>query len=404
MRNDASSTSATAAANSDSTAGTAEERQRPVTACRTYRPHAQSAIDALGTSEISNMRSSHRMVSSANDCTPPSTYRASSNSEMQNDNAATRPTTGAIVGRSSICCTSATVPRYDILRGVKFAITLLLIVALAAAAFFVGWSELALPAGSYGVAFTKSGGWDTEVTVPGGVTWRWERLIPTNMTLYVFDLTPQTVRRRAAARLPSAELYAAEIKIDPAELSYDVGITVRLRLRPGDLPQLAAEEDLRPETLTAWYEQAAAAAGDAAAAALLSQDAAALVTGQALAERTRRWLAGRRPELEITSVELTPHSTIPDPDLYARAKAAMAERIDTQHRARLAVLEDLALASEQARQHADMLGRLGETLAKFPELADLLSRSPADLLGPVLGVPLPAADPGSTPQEPPAGP
>ena len=285
----------------------------------------------------------------------------------------------------------------------KFAITLLLIVALAAVAFFVGWSELALPAGSYGVAFTRSGGWDTEVTVPGGVTWRWGRLIPTNMTLYVFDLTPQTVRRRAAARLPSAELYAAQIDIEPAELSYDVGITVRLRLRPDSLPRLAAEEDLRPETLTAWYEQAAAAAGDAATAALLSQDAAALVTDpQALAERTRRWLAGRRPELEITAVELTPHS-IPDPDLYARAKAAMAERIDTQQRARLAVLEDLALASEQARQHADMLGELGETLAEYPELADLLSRSPADLLGPVLGVPLPAAGPDA-PQEPPAGP
>lgn len=282
----------------------------------------------------------------------------------------------------------------------KFVITLLLIVALAVGAFFVGWTELGLPAGAYGVAFTKSGGWDTAAIIPGGVTFRWERLIPTNMTLYVFDLTPQSVQRRAAGRLPSAGLYAGEIGIDAAELSYDVGITVWLRLRADYLPQLAAEEDLRPETLPAWYERATAAAGDAAVAALLSQDAAALVTDpQALAERTRRWLAERRPEMEITAIELTPHS-IPDPDLYARAKAAMEARIDTQQRARLTVIEDFALSGEQARQYAEMLARLGKTLAEFPELADLLSRSPAELLGSVLGVPLPATEPPATPGGP----
>lgn len=288
----------------------------------------------------------------------------------------------------------------------KIAITLLLIVGLAAAAFFVGWVELALPAGAYGVAFTKSGGWDRSAIAPGGVTWRWERLIPTNMTLYVFDLTPQTVTRRVAARLPSADLYASEAEIDPAALSYDIGITVRLRLRPEDLPKLAEAEDLRPDTLTAWYEQATAAAGDEAAALLLSDDGAALVMDiPALKERIRSRLAVRSPELKIVAIDLTPPLEIPDPDLYARAKAALETRIETQLRARLAVIEDLALVEEQARQHAEMLRRLGSTLAEFPQLADLLSRSPTDLLGQVLGVPLAgdAPDP-RPPQEQPAGP
>lgn len=297
----------------------------------------------------------------------------------------------------------------------KIAITLLLIVALAAAAFFVGWVELALPAGTYGVAFTKSGGWDTSAIAPGGVTWRWERLIPTNMTLYVFDLTPQAVSRRVAARLPSADLYASEAGIDPAALSYDIGITLRLRLRPEDLPSLAKAEDLRPDTLTAWYEQATAAAGDAAAALLLSRDAAALVMDPpALKASIRGRLDERSPELEIAAIELTPHS-IPDPALYARAKATVETRIETQQRARLAVIEDLAMAGEQARQHAEMLGRLGRTLAEFPQLADLLSRSPSDLLAQVLGVTLAGDAPDQitsnqltpnqlTRQEPAAGP
>lgn len=275
----------------------------------------------------------------------------------------------------------------------KFAIILALILALPAAAFFVGWVELVLPAGTYGVAFTKSGGWDEEVIAPGGITWRWERLMPTNMTLHLFDLNPQVVSRRVAALLPSAELYAAEVGIDAAQLSYDIEITVHLRLRADHLPRLAAEEGLRPDTLTAWYEQATAAAGNVATAALLSREAAALLMDpQTLEEVVRRRLAELHPELEVRDMELTPFS-IPDPDLYLQAKAVVTARLGAQQRARAEVVADLAFMREQARQHAESLRELGRTLAEFPQLVDLLSRSPSDLLAQVLAMAQEAALP-----------
>ena len=284
-------------------------------------------------------------------------------------------------------------PRYaghDILPGVKIAITLLTILALAVAAFFVGWVELSLPPGAYGVAFTKSGGWDEEAIAPGGITWRWERLIPTNMTLHLFDLTPREVQRRVAALLPSAEVYAAEIGIDPAALSYDLGVTVRLRIRAEHLAPLAAAAAVRPDTLPAWYGQTTAAAADAAAGALLAGDAAALVSDpRSLEEGVRRLLAARFPEMEIIDVELVPYS-VPDADLYRHAKTAFAARVDAQQRARLAVVADLAFMRERAVQHAELLAVLGSTLAEFPELVDLMIRSPADLLGRVLGMAQPA--------------
>ncbi len=272
----------------------------------------------------------------------------------------------------------------------KIAITLLTLLALAVAGFFVGWVELSLPPGTYGVAFTKSGGWDEEAIAPGGITWRWERLIPTNMTLHLFDLTPREVQRRVAALLPSAEVYAAEIGIDPAALSYDLGVTVRLQLRAEHLAPLAADAELRPDTLPAWYDRATAAAADAATGALLAGDAAALVTDPgSLEEGVRRLLARRFPQMEIIDVELFPYS-VPDPDLYRHAKTAFDDRIDARQRARLAVVADLALVRERAAQHAELLATLGSTLAEFPELVDLLTRSPADLLGRVLGVAQPA--------------
>lgn len=268
----------------------------------------------------------------------------------------------------------------------KLTITLLLVLGLAATAFFFGWAELVLPAGTYGVAFTKSGGWDEHALVPGGITWRWERLIPTNMTLYAFDLTPQEVKRSVSGLLPSADRYAAEIDIDPADFAYELEITCQLRLRAEHLPRLAAEAELRPEALLKWYRQAAGSAADAAVAALLSEEGAALLLApQALQEKVQRWTAARHPELEVMAIDLIPYS-IPDPDLYLRAKAAFAARINVQQRVRLAVIDELSQTREQAYQRAEMLRTLGRALDEFPELVELLIRSDVRLLNQVLGI------------------
>lgn len=268
----------------------------------------------------------------------------------------------------------------------KFAITLLSIVLLAVVTFFFGWVELALPAGTHGMVFTKSGGWDKSAIVPGGVTWRWERLIPTNMTLYAFDLTPQIVERVVSGSLPSAERYAAEIDVDLNDFKYEIGLNCQLRLRAEYLPRIVAESDLRPDTLFAWYQQAAASATDAAVTALFSgKMTALLLSPETIGEQVRHWIATRHPALEIIAIDLT-SSSIPDHDLYLHAKETFTSRINSQQRARLEAMDDLAQAREQAYQHSEVLRMLGEALKEFPQLVELLSRSDARLLNQVLGV------------------
>jgi hypothetical protein len=76
-----------------------------------------------------------------------------------------------------------------------FLITLIILVVLAGAAFYFGWLQILLPAENYAVIFTKTGGYDETVVRPGEFSWRWQRLIPTNMTVYTFDLHPRSAER-----------------------------------------------------------------------------------------------------------------------------------------------------------------------------------------------------------------
>ncbi len=320
----------------------------------------------------------------------PSAYKNNSNKELRNNTTAIRPIEGAIVGRLEIACFSVTIyALYDILHSVKIAIIIILAVSVAIVSFFFGWVELALPAGTHGIAFTKSGGWDKSPVVPGGVTWRWERLIPTNMTLYKFDLTPRVVEGSISGALPSADRYAAEIDIDPSHFNYDLRLICQLRLRAEYLPQLVAESDLRPDKLSALYQQTASAAAAAAVTELLSEEMPTpSVSIEMLGDQVRQWITFNHPEIDVVKIDLIPHS-LPDPDLYLQAKAAFASRIDSQQHARLAVLDEMAQAREQAIQRLDLLQMFGVVLDDFPHLVELLSSDPhllSQVLQQVMGV------------------
>ena len=59
-----------------------------------------------------------------------------------------------------------------------------------AAVFFVGWMQLAVKPGTCGIMTSKTGGL-YEVPIETGLfQWKWERLLPTNVTLKAFPWSP----------------------------------------------------------------------------------------------------------------------------------------------------------------------------------------------------------------------
>ena len=261
----------------------------------------------------------------------------------------------------------------------KLILTLLILIVLGGVVFYFGWIQIQVPAGSQAVIFTKTHGWEPVAVEPGSFVWRWQRLIPTNLTLYLFTPEPHRTSVRLDGELPSGEAIA-EILEQPGAFSYSFQADVQTRLRPAELPRLAREEGLRPGDLDSWYAQQESRITHLTQDALMSLVAnggAGLSLesryGQVVDSITTT-LEENLSSLEIVSV--TPRRMdLPDIELYQTAKQLGTEVL----RARSEALQEeaRALAQREAASQTSiaLLERYGEVLDRYPVLLDYFRMS-----------------------------
>ncbi|MBN2352064.1 MAG: hypothetical protein JXD23_05790 [Spirochaetales bacterium] len=233
----------------------------------------------------------------------------------------------------------------------KFIVVFIILILLGGAAFFFGWMNIWVPADSYAVMVSKSSGYDDTVIGPeSGFVWRWQHLLPTNMTIYSFSLSPYTTAVSAKGSFPSADVYAQSVPYHP-DFSYDVDFSVSYRLRPKALLGLVKNEKLTPETLKSYYERKK----NGIASALLDElfglagrgDVALLENPFSLEKRLLELLRDKYADIDLTSLAPRGVTKLPDPAVYSRARANFE-----------------ALAAEQSRLELEKLKRGGELFGK----------------------------------------
>ena len=128
----------------------------------------------------------------------------------------------------------------------KLIIITLIVLACAAAVFFFGWTQFFVPAGKYGVMLSKSGGYYPQAIMPGNFTWRWERLVPTNAQILVFDLTPRQVNYMADGTLPSADRYAKVLNTKD-DFSWGFGMDALVTLKSERLVSIAEKNTIQTQ-------------------------------------------------------------------------------------------------------------------------------------------------------------
>jgi hypothetical protein len=249
-----------------------------------------------------------------------------------------------------------------------------IILVLLVAAFLGGWLQLALPADTFGVVYTRGRGFDPVVVKPGGFTWRWQRLLPKTLVLHRFTLVPRLAELPVSGTLASGAVYAALVPERP-DFSYELHVTLRYRVRPESLPRLAELDGLRPEGLDEWYRIADADLARRSTEAALASSAsdASGVAADLVAD-----LPAHVPDLELLDVAPTV-IRMPDRELYARlrltylASLAAREASLVSAAGRLAVLEAEARIDAQRHELAiGVLDRYGEMLDRHPNLIQFL--------------------------------
>ncbi len=214
--------------------------------------------------------------------------------------------------------------------------SLIIIIACAAAVACIGWPQLYVPQGQYGVLSSKTSGvYDT--VIKGGqdgikgtpFLWKWELIFPTNSKVLTFSAKPQAYTDTVSGTLPSAAVYSAMLDGKP-DFTYSFTVSSTLRILPEALPSLvekglaSTDEDL--DTLLQTKSRVLA---DLVVQKILtdSEDAAESVIR--LTTDTESLIAAISEKAGFSDVEILAITVdsyrIPDTALYATARETYAE-------------------------------------------------------------------------------
>jgi len=136
----------------------------------------------------------------------------------------------------------------------KFIFFLVLLILIGGTVFYFGWIQFRVEENTYGVIFTKTGGYDEKVVTPGVFIWRWEALIPTNFTLHKFEIKPRTSLVSRSGTLPSGDIYSGVLD-NKTDFSYTLKVRIDYSLKPEKLTELVQDDGLTPENLEDWFNR-----------------------------------------------------------------------------------------------------------------------------------------------------
>lgn len=267
----------------------------------------------------------------------------------------------------------------------KLLILALIVLACGAAVFFFGWTQFSIPAGKYGVMLSKSGGYYRQAIIPGNFTWRWERIVPTNARILVFDLTPRPVHYEADGSLPSADLYGKVLNTKD-NFSWSFGIDALVTLKSDRLVAVVEKDTIQTQEMLEAYIDSHI---QAALQTIMYRYVSELIDNtyeyqqvktdyHTLSEKIKDELSkATESNFSVDAVTLTKLSI---PDIHTYKIAEQAYNLYEQQRemllAETAAKEAQYSASEQFQ--IERLTRWGEFLAKYPHIIELIAVAQQD--------------------------
>jgi hypothetical protein len=258
----------------------------------------------------------------------------------------------------------------------KLGITLCILIALGAFAFFYGWAQLTVPPGAYGLVRSKTHGDDPRPVRSGEFRWIWYKLIPTNVEITTFRLEPVTHRFTARNTLPSGDAYAAFAGTG-ADFSWELNASLSFSIDPGALVALVSDNGIgSQEALDAWEQRAAEQMGAYVLGRLSSGEMDAgrleeiLKTGSSA--ELEGEIQGRFPAVSKVSCVVNA-AKFPDFVLYRQVRGLYEDFIARQREYVSTALGRQAENRIETQLRFDELEQYGALLVKYPVLLEYLA-------------------------------
>ncbi len=260
-------------------------------------------------------------------------------------------------------------------KAVNFFLSLIIILAAAGAVFWFGWVQFSLGEGDYAVIYTKTNGYESKPLKNGEFAWRWQALLPTNLSLHIFNLETRTYTLDKSGKLPSGDFYAS---MTGEDINFDWNIKMKIlyHLNPDTLSSLVSD-GLLSAGLDSYYSDFEARLNSE----LINLVSTEVETNpdKTIGDRIDRLedaIKTRSGKLDknIIVVDAAINNwTYPDPVLYAEARRLVIDLMNKRQSV-LSEVEDGAVRREDARgARLSLLEEYGRILQEYPILLDLFS-------------------------------
>lgn len=131
-------------------------------------------------------------------------------------------------------------------RRIKFLISLLILLSLAVAAFFMGWIHPRLESDQIAVVTNKIKK-TQDFYEPDRFTWEWSGLIPGNIRIDIYDISDRRFSVTKSGTLPSGEFYARYVaEGHDNDFDYSIDLDIVYRLKEEYLISLIEERRIHP--------------------------------------------------------------------------------------------------------------------------------------------------------------
>jgi len=260
-------------------------------------------------------------------------------------------------------------------RGLNFFLSLLIIIAAAGAVFWFGWVQFSLDENEYGVIYTKTNGYETQTLKNGEFAWRWQALLPTNLTLHIFNLETRSFTSEKSGKLPSGDFYAG-VTGEDINFDWDIEIRIVYRLNPEALPALVSE-GLVTRDLETYYSDFESRMNNELIRLISSEvETSPEETIGTRISRLEESIREKASDVDkrITIIDARVNSwTYPDLALYTEARRLVLDMMNKRQSV-LSEVENSALKRNDVQNaKLGLLEEYGRILQEYPVLLDLFS-------------------------------
>jgi hypothetical protein len=259
----------------------------------------------------------------------------------------------------------------------RFLITLFILAVLGGAVFFIGWVQLSVPPGSYGVINSKTHGVDPQVVKSGEFRWLWYKLIPTNVQITVFRLETVKFKMDFNSSLPSGNSYAEFAGLTAKDFSWNLSGEASFNIEPDKLISIVTQNNITDQKgLDLYFDDIAGNMKIIILRTLTSVDTDSarlerLLSGGSDAEMEQE-IKTRFPEIRDFSFVII-SAVFPDFVLYRQVRLLYEEFLAMQREYVTAGFTKRAETHIETQLRFGELERYGELLTKYPILMDYLA-------------------------------